>query len=69
MQIRIHVDREVCIGSRMCASLAGPYFEIDDEGIAQPIRAVVEPEELVSLAEESCPTGAISITKEPGRAP
>ena len=32
---RVQVDRERCVGSGVCESLAHDVFEIDDEGVLQ----------------------------------
>jgi ferredoxin len=60
-EIRIKVDRNLCIGASTCVAIAETVFQLDDEGKAY----VVDPDSVdadtVRLAAESCPTKAISL--------
>src|SRR5919204_6203509 len=66
--LKVEVDRDVCIGSGDCARLARTAFALDDEDKAY----VLDPEsvdaETLRQAERSCPSGAITI-EEAAEAP
>lgn len=57
------VDRDSCIGCELCVSICPEVFEMDDEQISIVIVNPIplESEDTAKEAEESCPTGAISI--------
>ncbi|GAA4722262.1 ferredoxin [Nocardioides endophyticus] len=60
---KIVVDRERCGGLGVCESLAGAYFETDDEGELVLLRDEVEPHDrdAVEEAVASCPTEALRV--------
>ncbi len=60
---RLAVDAERCIGSGGCAALAPRHFRLDG-ATSRPLAEVVEPDETVRDAAESCPTEAITIRDE-----
>src|SRR5690349_3162559 len=67
--LKVEIDRNVCIGSGDCARLAPTAFALDDEDRAY----VLDPEsvdaETLRQAERSCPSGAIVVSEgEPGAA-
>ena len=56
------VDKELCIGCGLCASLASDIFEIEDDGLAGVIGEVSSANEASAKeAEESCPVAAIKV--------
>src|SRR5437868_11170099 len=61
--LKVEVDRDVCIGSGDCARLAPTAFALDDDDRAY----VLDPEsvdaETLRQAERSCPSGAITVTE------
>ena len=61
--LKVAVDRDVCIGSGDCARLAPTAFALDDDDKAY----VLDPEsvdaETLRQAERSCPSGAITVTE------
>ena len=59
-QVRIEVDRHTCISSGMCAGIAPDHFEVQADG-AHPLAEVVDSDELVVDAAESCPVEAIKV--------
>src|SRR5437879_10035178 len=67
--LKVEVDRNVCIGSGDCAGLAPTAFALDDEDRAYVLDPEsVDPETLLQ-AERSCPSGAIEVTEpEAGQA-
>jgi ferredoxin len=61
MRSEVSIERELCIGSGNCVNFAPEIFELDDEGIAVARSGGVDAER-ARIAEEGCPTGAISLT-------
>ena len=58
---RVQVDRERCVGSGVCESLAPDVFEIDDDGVLQVHREEPAADELddVRDAVQQCPARAL----------
>src|SRR5919204_4372972 len=61
--LKVEVDRDVCIGSGDCARLAPTAFALDDEDRAY----VLDPESVdadtLRQAERNCPSGAIVVSE------
>jgi ferredoxin len=62
---KVTVDRDVCIGSGVCVGTAPRHFRLDD-GRSRPIAEIVDPDDTVVAAGESCPTEAITIQDAAG---
>lgn len=62
MTLRVHVDRDKCMGSGNCVYHAPDIFDIDDENRAIVVGDPASDEERVRHAVEECPTRALSIT-------
>ncbi|XRQ08647.1 4Fe-4S domain-containing protein [Actinomadura welshii] len=62
---RVVVDRDVCVGSTWCVSVAGGAFEIDaSDGKARALTpGAAGPDELLE-AVDGCPVAAISFEGE-----
>lgn len=60
MSWSLEVDSENCVGSGMCTGIAPEHFT-DASGITAPVRDVVEPDDVVTDAAESCPVEAIVV--------
>jgi ferredoxin len=60
---RVQVDRERCVSSGVCESLAPEVFELDDDGILQLHREEPTGDELdgVRDAVQSCPARALAL--------
>ncbi|GAA2708170.1 ferredoxin [Micromonospora olivasterospora] len=58
---RLDVDQDRCIGSGQCTATAPGSFELDDDRLAHPSEALVEPSEDVRSAAHLCPVAAITI--------
>lgn len=61
---RVTVDRDLCVSSGMCESVAPAVFEIDDDGELVVLQDVV-PAELLEdarAAARSCPTRALQVS-------
>jgi ferredoxin len=59
---RITVDAGQCIGSGVCAGTLPSYFTLDGDR-SVPVREVIEPNEDVLGAAESCPMEAIRVVR------
>jgi ferredoxin len=59
-QWRLEVDRHTCISSGMCAGVAPDHFELEGDG-AHALAEVVDQDEAVIDAAESCPVEAIKV--------
>jgi ferredoxin len=61
----VTVDRELCIGSGTCVRLAPGVFTLGNDGIAMVSDAAdADPSKLMRAA-DSCPAGAIFLTRDP----
>ena len=63
MGLEIAIDRGACMGSGNCSFWAPGVFDLDDEGIAYVVDQTASPEEKIVLAEQGCPTRAITVTQ------
>ena len=64
--MRIKVNQEACIGCGACASIAEGVFEFNEDGLSKPINETVDDNNTeVTVAVESCPTGAIHVEDVP----
>jgi ferredoxin len=59
-QWRLEVDRHTCISSGMCAGVAPDHFELEGDG-SHALADVVDQDEAVIDAAESCPVEAIKV--------
>ncbi|HWU08928.1 MAG TPA: ferredoxin [Streptomyces sp.] len=55
------VDRDLCMGSGMCAAMASDLYTLDDEDRARPVRERIAPDERALDAADSCPASAILV--------
>lgn len=61
--MKAHVDKDICIGCGLCASMTPDVFSMDDDGLAVAVEEDVA-EEFEEMAEESandCPVSAIAV--------
>ena len=60
--MRVAVDRDRCIGSGMCTTIAPALFDMDDDGVLIVIKETPAPNEQRSLldAVACCPVDALS---------
>lgn len=58
------IDRDLCQGDEVCASLAPEVFEMDDEGLARVKDPEGADESTIENAIDSCPADAISWEEE-----
>ena len=59
-QLRVHADRDVCIGAGMCVLAAGAVFDQDDDGIVVVLDEMPDDGPAVRKAVANCPSGALS---------
>lgn len=62
VQLTVHVDRSLCMGSGNCCFRAPDVFDLDDTGIAVVVAEPAADDDRVRHAVEDCPTRALSIT-------
>lgn len=62
--VRAVVDPRLCIGSGTCIAVAPGLFEIGVDGTSAPVRSEIA-SDLMLLAAEHCPVGAIRIVDGP----
>jgi ferredoxin len=67
MSATVEVDPDICLGSSMCQMRFGHLFTVGEDGLAVPIRPVLESQQDIDAAVDAmhgCPTGAITVTDE-----
>jgi ferredoxin len=62
--VRVHADRDVCIGAGMCVLSAGNVFDQDDDGIVVLLDERPADDTAAREAVANCPSGALSLTEE-----
>ncbi|MEU5832881.1 ferredoxin [Streptomyces diacarni] len=65
MTWRVEIDRDVCIGSGMCAGMAPDVFELENER-SRAVAEEIDPQEAALDAADSCPALAITLLDEDG---
>ncbi|GGY89820.1 hypothetical protein GCM10010327_20840 [Streptomyces nitrosporeus] len=55
------MDRELCMGSGMCAGIAPELYRLDGEDRAEPLAERIPEDERALDAADSCPASAISV--------
>ena len=64
-QLKIVVDRKMCIGAAPCVAVAPGVFQLDEEqGKAYLVDPDASDEETIMMAAEACPVLAIKLFKE-----
>jgi len=64
--LRVHIDRERCIGSENCVASAPSVFRLDAEGKAVLLDPSTVDVEALLLVAEICPTEAILLEDRAG---
>lgn len=59
--MRIDIDKDVCIGAGQCALAAPKVFTQDDDGLSELLPAP-EPGPMVDVAARACPVRAITLS-------
>lgn len=59
----IHIDENLCQGTRECAGIAAAAVKFDDDGIASATGAVL-PDDVARRMEAACPSMAITVVDE-----
>ena len=66
MTLDVRVERARCIGSKCCTHAAPGVFKLGKDNIAMVVDPGGEPPEVVRMAAEDCPTGAITVVESAG---
>lgn len=63
--LKIHADRNVCIGAGMCVMVAGVVFDQDEAGVVllNDVDVPAEEEGRVRQAIGLCPSGALEVAE------
>jgi len=64
--LKARVDRNVCIGSAVCVSVAPDVFELDERGQSHVTHPEAATDELLQEAATGCPVQAIVLEDEDG---
>lgn len=64
--VRIMVDLDKCVGSRICTSIAPAVFGLDANGQARVIDADADTLATILAAADGCPLGAITVEQSEG---
>lgn len=64
----ISIDQSRCIGAGNCVHIAPKTFQLDEENVAYLVDPSAETDEDILDAAKSCPTDAIYLDTEDGRA-
>lgn len=64
MKLQIVIDRDKCMGSGNCVFWAPGAFALDDDGISEFLHPADYEERKLFLAQEGCPTRAISLWRD-----
>lgn len=65
--LKIHVDRDLCIGAAPCVTVAPGVFQMDDENKAYVVDKNGADAETILLAAQACPVQAIFLYDEDGK--
>lgn len=67
-KLKVHVDRDLCIGAATCIAVAPKTFLLDSEAKAVILETAKDelPETVIESA-KACPVAAIIITDETGK--
>jgi ferredoxin len=63
--MKVHVDKEICAGFRVCLGVVPELFDLHDDGYAYVLQEEVPPEleDLVRRAADQCPSNAIMVSE------
>lgn len=64
MAVKIHVDREKCIGCGACAAICPEYFDMDSSGKSRPKKQGAKEAGCAAEAASNCPVQCITISKK-----
>lgn len=64
--LRVRIDRTLCVGFGDCITEAGEAFVLDDDGVAVFVRPEAVERERLLRACDACPVDAITVWNEAG---
>jgi ferredoxin len=59
MAREVYIDKDVCIGCGLCASVVPEVFRMDDDGLSEAYDQAGAAEERIQEAIDSCPVNCI----------
>lgn len=59
--VRIKIDYDKCVGSRLCTAIAPNVFRLNKDGQATVVNAQGDSPAIIRAAEEACPVSAITV--------
>ncbi len=64
--MKVKVDHNLCIGCGSCAMIADQVFEMRNgkSYVKEDVKITPEMEEMVKMAEQACPVGAIKVSNQ-----
>jgi metal-sulfur cluster biosynthetic enzyme/ferredoxin len=62
--LRIEIDRDLCIGAASCSIIAPQTFILDDQGKVDFTDGEFDDKDTITMAAESCPVRAITLIEE-----
>lgn len=63
--VRISIDYDKCVGSRICTAVAPNVFTLNDDSQAVVLNVAGDTLETIRMAAEACPVSAITIEEMP----
>ena len=60
-RLKIEVDYDKCVGSRICVAIAPKVFSLNEDGQASVLDAEGDTPENIRMAAEGCPISAITV--------
>ncbi len=60
-RVRISIDYDKCVGSRICTAVAPNVFTLNEDSQAAVVNAKGDTLETIKMAAEACPVSAITI--------
>jgi ferredoxin len=65
--LRVQIDRDICVGFGDCAAQAPDAFQLDGDGLAEFATPEQTPRDTLLRACDACPVDAIFVWDQDGR--
>jgi len=66
MDIKVRIDRDLCVGLGNCVAIAPSVFQLDKENKAIILNSATVDEDTLRMAAASCPEHAVILEDETG---